>query len=113
MADFGRAKEGVLRQVLRLDGGIPSHDTFSRVFRMLDPDAFDAAFRRFMAAFGRASRIEGVVAVDGTAVRGAFERGRQATPLHLVNVWAAETRCKGDRKSTRLNSSHYCAYRNP
>jgi predicted transposase YbfD/YdcC len=92
MADFGRAKEGFLRQVLRLEWGIPSHDTFSRVFRVLDPQAFEAAFRRFMASFAQASRIKGVVAIDGKAVRGAFARGRKATPLHLVNVWAAEAR---------------------
>ncbi len=92
MADFGRAKEGLLRQVLRLEHGIPSHDTFSRVFRVLRPEAFEAAFRRFMAAFGRASRVRGVVAIDGKAVKGAYGRGRKTTPLHLVNVWAAEAR---------------------
>jgi predicted transposase YbfD/YdcC len=92
MADFGRAKETLLRQVLRLEHGIPSHDTFSRVFRALKPEAFEAAFRRFMAAFGRANRLKGVVAIDGKAVKGAFTRGRKATPLHLVNVWAAEAR---------------------
>ena len=92
MADFGRAKEGLLRQVLRLKHGIPSHDTFSRVFRVLDPVAFEAAFGRFMAAFTRAAQLRGVVAIDGKAVRGAFERGRRSTPLHLVNVWAAEAR---------------------
>lgn len=92
MADFGRAKQELLRQVLRLESGIPSHDTFSRVFRVLKPEAFEAAFCRFMAAFAGANRIEGVVAIDGKAVRGAFTRGRKATPLHLVNVWAAEAR---------------------
>jgi predicted transposase YbfD/YdcC len=92
MADFGRAKQGFLRQVLRLPHGIPSHDTFSRVFRALDPQGFEAAFRHFMAAFGRANRIKGVVAIDGKAVRGAFARGCKTTPLHLVNVWAAEAR---------------------
>lgn len=92
MADFGRAKEGYLRKLLRLEHGIPSHDTFSRVFRLLDPEAFEAAFRGFMAAFAQAKRIKGVVAVDGKAVRGAYERGRKTTPLHLVNVWAAEAR---------------------
>lgn len=90
MADFGRAKEVLLRQLLRLEHGIPSHDTFSRVFRRLDPEAFEAAFRRFMAAF--AGALGGVVAIDGKAVRGAYERGRRSTPLHLVNVWAAEAR---------------------
>lgn len=92
MADFGRAKEALLRRVLPLEGGIPSHDTFSRVFRVLDPEAFEAAFRRFMAAFMCSSPLAGVVAIDGKAVRGAFARGRKSTPLHLVNVWAAEAR---------------------
>ena len=90
MADFGRAKLGLLRQFLRLAHGAPSHDTFSRVFRLLDPQAFEAAFRRFMAAF--AKPLRGVIAVDGKALRGAFARGQRSTPLHLVNVWAAEAR---------------------
>lgn len=90
MAAFARAKLGVLRQVVGLEHGPPSHDTFSRVFRLLDPEPFEAAFARFTAAF--AGALEGVVAIDGKALRGAYERGRKATPLHLVNVWAAEKR---------------------
>jgi predicted transposase YbfD/YdcC len=90
MEDFGRAKESLLRQFLRLEHGIPSHDTFSRVFRLLDPQAFEAAFRRFMGGFARP--LQGVVAIDGKALRGAFERGHRSTPLQLVNVWAAEAR---------------------
>ena len=92
MADFGEAKEEVLREVLRLEHGTPSHDTFSRVFRLLDPEAFEAAFARFMAAFAKSNRLKGVVAIDGKAIRGAFAKGAKATPLHLVNVWAAEQR---------------------
>lgn len=92
MAEFGRAKEGLLRQILRLEHGIPSHDTFSRVFRVIDPEAFEAVFRQFMASFAEAAKLHGVVAIDGKALRGAFDRGRRSTPLHLVNVWAAEAR---------------------
>jgi len=47
MAVFGRAKEPFLRQFLRLEHGIPSHDTFSRVFRLLDPAQFHACFLAF------------------------------------------------------------------
>jgi predicted transposase YbfD/YdcC len=90
MAEFGSAKQALLRQFLGLEHGIPSHDTFSRVFRLLDPQAFEPVFRRFMAEF--AKELHGVVAVDGKALRGAFERGRKTTPLQLVNVWAAEAR---------------------
>jgi predicted transposase YbfD/YdcC len=94
MALFARSKEKALRQFLRLAHGIPSHDTFSRVLRALDPQAFDKSFRTFMAAFAKANGIKltGVVAVDGKALRGAYERGKSATPLHMVNVFAAEAR---------------------
>ena len=94
MVEFGQAKEGLLRLFLRLEHGIPSHDTFSRVFRLLKPKAFEAAFRRFMVAFAKANRLKltGVVAVDGKALRGAFERGSRYEPLHLVNVFAVEAR---------------------
>src|SRR5437016_10752846 len=46
MADFGQSKEGLLRLFLRLEHGVPSHDTFSRVFRLLKPQAFEFAFRQ-------------------------------------------------------------------
>jgi predicted transposase YbfD/YdcC len=90
MADFGRAKQGFLHQILKLAHGVPSHDTFSRVFRLIDPEPFEAAFARFTAAFG--GQLKGVVAIDGKALRGAYLRGRKTCPLHLVNIWAAETR---------------------
>jgi predicted transposase YbfD/YdcC len=90
MAVFARSKLEFLRQVLKLEGGPPSHDTFSRVFRLIEPEPFEAAFAKFTQAF--AGALKGVVAIDGKALRGAYERGRKATPLHLVNVWAAEAR---------------------
>jgi len=90
MALFARAKLDVLRRVVDLEHGPPSHDTFSRVFRLIAPEPFEAAFARFSAAF--AGALEGVVAIDGKALRGAYERGRKAVPLHLVNIWAAEAR---------------------
>jgi predicted transposase YbfD/YdcC len=94
MAEFGRSKESLLRGILRLENGIPSHDTFGRVFRMLDPRSFAISFRRFMVAFASFNRIDltGVIAIDGKALRGAYERARSATPLHMVNVFAVEAR---------------------
>jgi hypothetical protein len=64
---FGRAKWPFLRQFLRLKHGIRSHDTFSRVFRQLDPRPFPACFVRFMERF--AQGLEGVTAVDGKSLR--------------------------------------------
>lgn len=90
MADFARAKLDFLRQVVKLEHGPPSHDTFSRVFRLLAPEPFEAAFARFTMTF--AGALKGVVAIDGKALRGAYERGRKTSPLHLVNIWATEAR---------------------
>ena len=84
MAEFGRAKEPFLRRFLALPGGIPSHDTFSRLFRLLDPAGFEACFGRFVAAF--ATQIGQVVAVDGKTARRSFDRGAGRDPLHLVSA---------------------------
>jgi predicted transposase YbfD/YdcC len=94
MERFALSKEVLLRQMLRLEHGIPSHDTFGRVFRLLDPRTFEQAFRRFMVGFAKFNRLDltGVLAIDGKALRGAYERGCRATPLQMVNVWAVEAR---------------------
>lgn len=108
MADFGQSKEGLLRLFLRLEHGVPSHDTFSRVFRLLKPEAFEQAFRRFMAAFAKANglKLTGIVAVDGKALRGAYERGGRTTPLHLVNVFAVDARMAlAQQKAPRRNET--------
>lgn len=92
MALFGRAKEPFLRRFLQLPGGIPSHDTFSRIFRLLDPDGFEASFGRFVAAFGAQVGPNQVVAVDGKTARRSFDRQGGRRPLHLVSAWAVEQR---------------------
>ena len=88
-AQFARSKQQLLEGVI---GPFepPSHDTFSRVFRQLDPMAFGQSFARFTAAFGQA--IEGVVAIDGKAMRRAYETGCAAEPPLMVTAWAAEAR---------------------
>jgi predicted transposase YbfD/YdcC len=92
IALFGRAKEALLRSILVLEHGIPSHDTFSRVFRILDPDSFEKVFRRFTKAFATAIKIKGVVALDGKALRRAYERGQSHMPPVMVTAWSATTR---------------------
>jgi len=90
IALFAQTKEDLLRSVLTLKHGVPSHDTFSRVFRMLDPDGFEKSFRRFMKAFAEAAR--GVIALDGKALRRAYERGKSHMPPVMVTAWSAQTR---------------------
>ena len=90
MADFAHARQDWLGSILDLPHGPPSHDTFSRVFRLLEPAPFEAAFARFAAGF--TGKLKGVVAIDGKALRGAYKRGARASPLHMVNIWASQTR---------------------
>jgi predicted transposase YbfD/YdcC len=95
MALFARMKAYLWQDVLVLENGLPSHDTFSRVFRMLDPTAFEAAFRRFMKAFAQGAKIKrprGVIALDGKALRRGYERGKSHMPPVMVTAWAAQTR---------------------
>lgn len=95
MALFARTKAYLLTPILTLKHGLPSHDTFSRVFRMLDPQAFERSFQRFMKAFAKAAKIKqakGVVAVDGKALRRGYEHGKAHMPPVMVTVWAAQTR---------------------
>lgn len=95
MEEFGQAKEPLLRHILALKHGIPSHDTFSTVFRMLDPKAFERCFRQFTQAFGAAAKIgrtKGVVAVDGKALKRAYESGQSHMPKVMVSLWSAQAR---------------------
>jgi predicted transposase YbfD/YdcC len=95
MALFARMKGYLLTPILKLEHGFPSHDTFSRVFRMLDPEAFERSFRAFMTAFAKAAKIKrprGVVALDGKALRRGYERGKSHMPPVMVTAWAAQTR---------------------
>src|SRR3982751_2600812 len=71
MALFGQAKQDYLGSFLRLPHGIPSHDTFSRLFRLLDPVHFHACFLAFMKCF--AEGWQGVVALDGKTLRRSFD----------------------------------------
>lgn len=89
IALYGRSKFAWLRQFLALPNGIPSHDTFRRIFMLIDPDAFEACFTAWVGTATTLSERE-VIAIDGKTVRRSFDRGRQQSPLHLVSAWASE-----------------------
>jgi predicted transposase YbfD/YdcC len=90
IAVFGRAKEAFFRRFLPLENGIPSPDTFERVFAKLDPAAFAAAFGRWLTA---ALETTGLVpiAIDGKSVRGS-KKATATGCLHLVSAWATAAR---------------------
>lgn len=92
MAAFGRAKEHVFRGFLKLRHAIPSHDTFSTVFRMIDPKALDAAFGRVLAEIAALLGDDDVIAIDGKALRGARDKGQSARTRMMVSAYAARLR---------------------
>ena len=92
IADFAAANEGELAQIVDLPYGAPSHDSFSRLFRLLDPAEMTEAFARFHTALrAELPPAKGVVAVDGKSLRRGYERGRSFMPPLMISVWDAET----------------------
>src|SRR3954470_20458656 len=86
---YGRSKQAWLKTFLALPNGIPSHDTFRRVFMLLDPDAFEACFARWaQSLMGEVERE--VVAIDGKTVRRSGSRRHDHGPLHLVSAWVSD-----------------------
>lgn len=83
---WAQEKLGWLRKYLRLEHGIPSHDTFGRLFGLIDPEQFEAAFRRWVSGILPALEAE-TVAIDGKTSRRSG--GVDATALHLVSAFAA------------------------
>lgn len=84
---FGQRREDWFRRFLRLPNGIPSHDTFERLFQRLDPLAFQHQFCQWAQAVGKALGLP-QVAIDGKTVRGSRNSLGQA--LHLVSAWATD-----------------------
>lgn len=89
MEAFGQAKLRWLKQFLPLDNGIPSHDTFGRVFSLLDAQTFERCFMSWVQAVSEVTAGE-VVAVDGKTLRRSHDRASGKGPLHLISAWATE-----------------------
>src|SRR3954464_7458596 len=88
IALYGRSKLAWLRTFLELANGIPWHDTFRRVFMLIDPDSFEAGFTAWTGSLVAGFERE-VVAIDGKTLRRSFDHGPEQSPLHLVSAWAS------------------------
>jgi predicted transposase YbfD/YdcC len=94
IAAWGRAKQDWLQEWLVLPNGIPSHDTFGRVFARLDPDQVQQGFLRLVQGIVAVAPPEGrpVVALDGKTVRRSGDRPTGQAPLHVISAWATAQR---------------------
>jgi predicted transposase YbfD/YdcC len=108
IAAFARAKEEWFRQFLDLSNGIPSHDTFGRVFSLLAPQAFEACFRDWVSTVRHVVADE-VVAIDGKSVRRSHNRGAGLGPLHMVSAWATQNRVVLGQVATEAKSNEITA----
>ena len=95
------------RGYLPLAAGIPSHDTFGRLFGLIDPEEFEAAFRRWVGAVLPTLGTEAVVAIDGKTSRRTGKVG--ATPLHLVSAFAAGAGLVLGQRATAVKSNEKTA----
>jgi predicted transposase YbfD/YdcC len=87
--EFGRQKRDWLKKFLRLPGGVPSHDTISRVFRQLKPAAFQEGFNRWMESLHEHLGLR-LVAIDGKTLRRSHDRKTMKSALHAVCAWSVE-----------------------
>ena len=108
VATFAHAKEPWLRTFLALPGGIPSHDTFGRVFARLDPREFQRCFVAWVQAVAGATAGH-VVAVDGKTLRRSHDRTHGKAALHLVSAWATASGLVLGQEATRAKSNEITA----
>lgn len=89
LEEYGNANKKWFKTFLDLDNGIPSHDTFGRVFAMLDPEQFQQCFCLWVQAVQEIKPGQ-LLAIDGKTIRRSFDTATGKTPLHMVSVWAVE-----------------------
>jgi predicted transposase YbfD/YdcC len=106
--EFGKAKSEWLCSFLDLPNGIPSHDTFNRVFQALDPKQLQTCFLNWVKAVTEVLPAQ-VIAVDGKTVRGSQDEPNGKAAIHMVSAWAASNRLvlaqvKVDTKSNEITA---------
>ncbi|GHO48425.1 ISAs1 family transposase [Ktedonospora formicarum] len=105
--EFGNAKKAFFTDLLDLPNGIASHDTFGRVFALIDPKQFEASFIRWVQ--GISQTVKGVIAIDGKTLRRSHDQAAGKKALHLVSAWAVENRLVLAQLATEEKSNEMTA----
>lgn len=108
IAEFGDAKEEWFRKFLRLPHGIPSHDTFGRVFRQLDPQQFQSGFVSWIEAISQLTAGQ-VIAIDGKRLRRSHDGRLGKAAIHMVSAWATTNRLVLGQLKTEEKSNEITA----
>jgi predicted transposase YbfD/YdcC len=103
---FAKCRHDWFKQFLALPNGIPSHDTFERVFERLDPKAFQACFRQWITVLSEKLKIKHI-AIDGKTLRGSGTS--ELGMLHLVSAWATEQHLSLAQVATDAKSNEITA----
>jgi predicted transposase YbfD/YdcC len=85
--DFGEAKQEWFSTFLNLKNGIPSHDTFRRLFMILDPEKFLQIFIKWVVFVTKDTDLK-QICVDGKTLRRSFDKGKKSSAIHMVNAWS-------------------------
>lgn len=104
---FGLERLDWLRTFLRLESGIPSHDTFGRVFSRLDPAKLSASISQWLDDIGQ--ELGKHIAIDGKTLCGSFDKAAGKNPLHLVSAWACDARLTLGQVATDAKSNEITA----
>jgi len=105
---FGRAKREWFARFLELAHGIPSHDTFGRVFAVLSPQALQACFLNWIQAVAQVTQGQ-VVAIDGKTLRRSYDRRSAKAAIHMVSAWATHNRVVLGQVKTEEKSNEITA----
>jgi predicted transposase YbfD/YdcC len=118
IAEYSESKKDWLKTFLTLPGGVPSHDTFRRVFCLLDPQAFQACFSDWITALMNRQGLTPIpvdppelrpIAIDGKTQRGSARRTVGQSPLHMVSAWSVENHLSLGQVATQAKSHEITA----
>jgi predicted transposase YbfD/YdcC len=108
IAKFGRCKQEWFQTFLELPNGIPSHDTFGRVFAALNPQAFEECFIQWIAALTTASQGR-LVAIDGKTIRRSLDAANDKAAIHMVSAWCGANQMVLGQLATDAKSNEITA----
>jgi len=105
---YGEAKYQWLKEFLELPGGIPSHDTFARVFALLNPEEFQKCFSSWINSITEKFGVD-VIAIDGKTLKKSYDKNKKLKALHIVSAWSTSHKLVLGQKKVNKKSNEITA----